>query len=122
MPLLVLAYGAFLIWAVFQSLVSGWWLPASALLNLVTFFMYWTDKQAAQTGRWRTPENTLQGLALAGGWPAAWCAQRLLRHKTQKASFRITFALMVMLHCAALAAVLFWPQGQTLLASISGSR
>ena len=37
-------------------------------------------------------------LALLGGWPGAFLAQRYFRHKTQKVSFQIVSWLIVALH------------------------
>lgn len=71
-------------------------------LSLVTFVLYTLDKSAAQRGRWRTSESTLQLLGLAGGWPGALIAQKLLRHKSKKASFRRVFRVTVAINCAAL--------------------
>lgn len=85
------------------------------LLNLATFFVYWADKYAAQQRKWRTSEQTLHLFALLGGWPAAWVAQRLLRHKSSKASFRATYLFTVVLHCIGLVAWLFRQQLQDLL-------
>ncbi|HKX95381.1 MAG TPA: cold shock and DUF1294 domain-containing protein [Methylibium sp.] len=74
------------------------------LLSLVTFFVYWGDKQAAERGAWRTPESSLHLLALAGGWPGAWWAQTLLRHKSSKGSFLSVYWTTTVLNAAALAA------------------
>ena len=90
-------------------------LPIALLLNLATFFMYWVDKHAAQTGQWRTPESTLHLLALLGGWPGAWWAQALLHHKSSKASFLAAYWATVALHCLVLAGFLFSPKLQSLL-------
>jgi len=60
-------------------------------LSLLTFALYAADKRAAQTHRWRTPENTLLLVGLVGGWPGAAIAQQVLRHKTKKLSFRTKF-------------------------------
>lgn len=76
-------------------------------LNLATFVAYAMDKSAAQQGQWRTPENTLHALALAGGWPAAWLAQRTLRHKSSKAEFLGLYVLTVLLHLTGLGALLW---------------
>ncbi len=79
------------------------WVPARyGLASLVGFFAYWIDKADAQRGRWRTPESTLQTLALVGGWPGAWIAQQVLRHKTRKSSFTAVFGACVVLNLAAL--------------------
>ncbi|MGO2508857.1 MAG: DUF1294 domain-containing protein [Vibrio hibernica] len=69
------------------------------VMSFVTFVIYWKDKRAAKKDQWRTPEKTLQLLALAGGWPGALIAQKLLRHKTRKFSFQVIFWLMVVLNC-----------------------
>ncbi|SNT34880.1 Uncharacterized membrane protein YsdA, DUF1294 family [Noviherbaspirillum humi] len=75
------------------------WLAA---MSAATFVAYWVDKQAARSGTWRTPESTLHLLALAGGWPGALLARRILRHKSVKASFRTMFRLTVALNSLAL--------------------
>lgn len=77
------------------------------VLNIVTFFSYATDKSAAERGGWRTPESTLHALAAAGGWPAAWLAQRALRHKSRKREFLAVYVLTVLLHLGALG-LLLW--------------
>lgn len=67
-------------------------------LSLVAFFTYAFDKSAAVSGRWRTVEQTLHLLSLAGGWPGALVAQQLLRHKTNKQSFVHAFWLTVLVN------------------------
>jgi len=117
MTMVIVAYAGLLLWAAWRALLPWWVLPASLALNLLTFGMYWADKRAAQTGRWRTPERTLQLLALAGGWPGAWVAQRVLRHKSSKHSFRFAYWLMLVAHSLLLGVWLFWPPlKRTLLA------
>lgn len=86
-----------------------WWVAAAFVgINVFTFFAYAFDKNAAQTGQWRTPEKTLHLYALLGGWPAAYLAQQTLRHKSGKTSFQAVYAATVLLHCAALAGWVFW--------------
>ncbi|WP_157146267.1 DUF1294 domain-containing protein [Achromobacter insuavis] len=70
-------------------------------LSLITIAFYTWDKAQARAGQWRISERTLHGLALAGGWPGALLAQRWLRHKTIKRSFRIQFWATVALNLAA---------------------
>lgn len=71
--------------------------------SLVAFTAYALDKSAARNDRWRTKENTLHLFALAGGWPGALAAQRLLRHKSSKQSFQVAFWVTVVLNCCVLA-------------------
>lgn len=82
----------------------GWWcLPAAFVLNLLTFYAYWRDKHAATQGHWRTAENTLHVLGLVGGWPGAWFAHQVLRHKSAKQTFRSVYWATAFAHVAALA-------------------
>jgi len=59
------------------------------------FIGQWIDKRKAASGEWRTPEATLHLFELLGGWPGAFLAQRLFRHKTAKVSYQIVFWLIV---------------------------
>lgn len=77
------------------------------LMSLWAFGAYWVDKRAAAAGRRRVRERSLHLLELAGGWPGAWAAQRLLRHKTIDRAFRLVFWAIVLLHAAAWAAVAY---------------
>jgi uncharacterized membrane protein YsdA (DUF1294 family)/cold shock CspA family protein len=64
-------------------------------MSVLAFLAYGFDKAAARRGRWRTSENTLHLLGLAGGWPGALLAQQLLRHKSSKPSFVAVYWLTV---------------------------
>ena len=75
-----------------------WVALAYPLVSLFSFCQYWLDKQHAQKGRWRTPENSLHIAELLGGWPGALVAQQVFRHKTRKASFQLVFWAIVALH------------------------
>lgn len=61
-------------------------------------FLYWSDKHKARADSWRTPENVLHAVELAGGWPGALLAQQAFRHKTRKVSFQLVFWLIVLMH------------------------
>ncbi|QKS81174.1 MULTISPECIES: DUF1294 domain-containing protein [Pseudomonas] len=88
----------------FGSLLFGLravsWVPlvAYGVVSVVAFLLYWSDKRKARTDAWRTPENVLHAVELAGGWPGALLAQQLFRHKTRKVSFQMVFWFIVMLH------------------------
>lgn len=68
------------------------------LMNVVCYWFYSQDKEAAQLGNRRVPEQTLHVFSFLGGWPAAWLAQQRLRHKTQKASFLRIYRLTIIFH------------------------
>lgn len=67
---------------------------ASALL----FGLCAVDKRAAQRSTQRTPESTLQFIALMGGWPGGLLAQKILKHKNKKASFQRVFWIAVIIN------------------------
>jgi uncharacterized membrane protein YsdA (DUF1294 family) len=54
----------------------------------------------ACSGLWRVSESTLHTLSLVGGWPGALVAQQMLRHKSNKASFRAVFWATVVTNVA----------------------
>ena len=70
-------------------------------ISAATFWLYWHDKRRAEGNGWRTPESTLHLAELFGGWPAAFLAQRTLRHKSAKSSYQATFWAIIALHQAA---------------------
>ena len=107
LPLMVV-WAAAIVWATLRGLMPLWAIPVLSLINLLAFYLYWWDKYAVGKGHWRTSEATLQLWGLAGGWPAAWLAQQLLRHKSRKESFQSAYKACVGLHCIALAAWLLW--------------
>ncbi len=65
-------------------------------LSSVLYLMYWYDKRAAVQGGWRVKEKSLHTLAILGGWPGAYLAQRVFRHKTSKVGFRYKYWATVM--------------------------
>jgi uncharacterized membrane protein YsdA (DUF1294 family)/cold shock CspA family protein len=100
---------------VYSAEVFAIYIVASPL----AFVMYWYDKQAARSSRWRTAEGTLHAVGLLGGWPGALVAMQVFRHKSRKASFRKTFWVTVLMNCSALVG-LASPGGAKALAWIQG--
>ncbi|MEK6199883.1 MAG: cold shock and DUF1294 domain-containing protein [Psychrobacter sp.] len=98
-------YGVLILLAVMNKLswlVVAWY----AALGIITYAMYAKDKAAAQSGDWRTSESTLHLLSALGGWVGAMVAQTYLRHKSQKAEFRLAYYLTVIINMAGLLFVL----------------
>ena len=98
-------YGVLILLAVMNKLswlVVGWYMA----LGIITYAMYAKDKAAAQSGDWRTPESTLHLLSALGGWVGAMVAQTYLRHKSQKAEFRLVYYLTVIINMAGLLFIL----------------
>lgn len=98
-PLFLAVYaGITLLWR-----PPAWFAAVYAGASLVTFVVYWSDKAAARSGAWRVRESSLHLLALAGGWPGALLAQRVLRHKSAKSAFLRVFWTTVLLNVAGFA-------------------
>jgi len=89
-PMQILCIGYIITLAILTvtGLLSGMVLLFVSVINIMTYWFYAQDKEAAQLGSRRVPENTLHIFSFLGGWPAAWLAQQRLRHKTQKQPFR----------------------------------
>lgn len=119
-PLFAVCFLAFVVGAVIAGRLPVVVLALYLVASLVAFFAYAFDKSAALRNQWRTQESTLHLFALLGGWPGALAAQRLLRHKSTKASFQATFWVTVVLNCGALG-WLFSPSGARTLQSVLGS-
>lgn len=98
MQLAGMAYFVVLAVLVIAGLLSGLVLLLICLMNAASYWFYAQDKEAAQLGGRRVPEQTLHVLAFLGGWPAAWLAQQKLRHKTQKQPFRKVYFCTIALN------------------------
>jgi uncharacterized membrane protein YsdA (DUF1294 family) len=86
---------------------APWWvLPWYLVLSAVTFLLYGRDKVSASGGHRRTPESTLNGLALLGGWPGGWIAQHAWRHKSRKTSFQVAFWSATLVNVGALVCII----------------
>ena len=89
------------------------------LFNLVTFCLYWWDKQAAHNGHRRVSEARLLQFALLGGSLGAIAAQRVLRHKTRKEPFRTQLMAIVILHAVLIPTMLIF--GTCLYETLQGN-
>lgn len=83
--------------AVYRLHLDFRWIGAYGLvINVFTYWLYARDKRRAQEQEWRISENALHLVELLGGWPAAWLAQRRLRHKCSKVSYQFVFWVIVL--------------------------
>lgn len=74
------------------------WISAYLVgIGAITYWRYAVDKQKARAKTWRISETTLHFFELIGGWPAAWLAQKRLRHKCSKSSYQFTFRLIILI-------------------------
>jgi uncharacterized membrane protein YsdA (DUF1294 family)/cold shock CspA family protein len=119
-PIFAVCFLIFVVVAVVAGRLPIAVLALYLVASLVAFFAYAFDKSAALRNQWRTQESTLHLFALLGGWPGALAAQRLLRHKSAKASFQATFWVTVVLNCGALGWLLS-PSGARTLQSVLGA-
>ena len=92
------------------------------VVSLFTFFAYRSDKRRAEAGEWRIPESMLHMAELAGGWPGAFLAQRMFRHKTVKISYQIQFWIIVLVYqMVALDSLVGWRYTKDVLRLIKGN-
>ncbi len=98
MQVLCITYIIILVGLTVIGWFSGMILLLISIINAMTYWFYAQDKEAAQQGNRRVPENTLHILSFLGGWPAAWLAQQRLRHKTQKQPFRKIYFCTIFLN------------------------
>lgn len=97
------------------TFLSGW---AAATSLLAAFFTY-MDKRKAQQAEWRTPEAAMHLLELLGGWPGAFLAQRIFRHKSSKVSYQVVVFLIIGLYqWVAIDALRGWPTAGKVLQAI----
>ena len=77
-----------------------------AFMSIVAFILYGVDKKKAQKGAWRIPEAVLLGWGFFGGACGALCAMKAFRHKTKHWYFWAVNILGLMVHIAAIVAIL----------------
>lgn len=121
-PATVLFAGLFLVSVAVMAVTrNDMWLPGVVymVMSVLTYVIYAADKRAAEHGRWRTPENTLHMMALAGGWPGALMAQSQLRHKSKKQPFKTLLWLTIVLNVVGFIWAFSLP-GHTLITQLAG--
>ena len=67
-----------------------------AAINLISFVMFFVDKQKAKRDKWRIEEKTLHLTSFLGGTLGSIAAMLLFHHKTRKPAFvAITGAALI---------------------------
>ena len=79
-----------------------------AVMSIVAFILYGVDKNKAKREVWRIPEAVLLGWGFFGGAVGALCGMKFFRHKTKHWYFWAINILGLILHIAAIAAILIY--------------
>lgn len=64
-----------------------------ALINLISFVLFFIDKQKAKRDKWRIEEKTLHITSFLGGTIGSIAAMILFHHKTKKLGFIVITSL-----------------------------
>ena len=80
------------------SVNRTWLLVGAAAISLFTFLLYVADKGRAKSKDLRVPETVLHFCEALGGWPGAFAAQHIVRHKNAKFAYQVVFWIIVALH------------------------
>ena len=67
------------------------------IINLIGFYMMWSDKRKAKWGKWRIPEQTLFIVTALGGGIGTITGMYTFRHKTKKPKFTIGLPTILIL-------------------------
>lgn len=66
------------------------------IINLISFILFFIDKQKAKKDRWRIQEKTLHAMSFLGGVFGSIASMIIFHHKTKKTVFVvITIAALV---------------------------
>ncbi len=77
-----------------------------AIINVVAFIVWCTDKYLAVKQKYRISEKALFLWALAGGSLGSLCAMHMVRHKTKHLYFVIGIPIILILQVLAIVYVL----------------
>ena len=77
------------------------------MINIIGFFMMWSDKRKAKKGKWRIPEQTLFVVTALGGGIGTIAGMYTFRHKTKKLKFTIGLPVLVILEIIAIIYIKF---------------
>lgn len=68
-----------------------------ALINIITFVVFFIDKYKARRNKWRIPEANLLFLSIIGGSVGGTLSMLIFRHKTHKLKFKIGMPLILLI-------------------------
>ena len=68
------------------------------IINIILFILMGIDKLRAKKNKWRVPESSLFIISIMGGSIGGFCGMYLFHHKTKKWSFKIIYALSLVIH------------------------
>ncbi|WP_096436026.1 MULTISPECIES: DUF1294 domain-containing protein [Bacillaceae] len=83
---------------VLEIAIINFFLWYYGIINVVGFFMMWSDKQKARKRKSRISEQALFTWASFGGAFGMLLSSRLFRHKTKKKTFKIGLPIFCLLH------------------------
>jgi len=78
------------------------------VFNVISFFMFFSDKRKAKKGSRRTPETTLLWAGFFGPIGAT-VGMNLFRHKTRKAKFKLVYVFLLMHTALLLFLIWYYP-------------
>lgn len=67
------------------------------VINIIGFYMMWSDKRRAKWGKWRIPEQTLFIVTALGGGIGTIAGMYTFHHKTKKLKFTIGLPTILIL-------------------------
>lgn len=70
------------------------------LINLLGYYMMWSDKQKAKKDLWRIPERNFFIVSILGGSIGLWAGMQTFRHKTQHVKFTVGLPAILIVQIA----------------------
>ena len=67
------------------------------IINLIGFYMMWSDKRRAKWGKWRIPEQTLFIVTALGGGIGTIAGMYTFHNKTKKLKFTVGLPTILIL-------------------------
>ena len=78
------------------------------IINIIAFFLMYTDKKRAKNKKWRIRESTLFITAIAGGSIGSILGMYTFRHKTKHTSFVVGMPLILVAQILVALAICFY--------------